>query len=100
MEGRTDYRVGILRWIVCLTQSTYHHLLYSVWTKYTFIAIPGSMLVWFIYLPVVAFIGPAISVDIFPEYYGIVPMLWGNVNFWLFILLVPFVCNIRDFIWK
>ncbi|KAG1293014.1 hypothetical protein G6F66_006458 [Rhizopus arrhizus] len=64
------------------------------------IAIPGSMLIWFIYLPVVAYIGSAISVDIFPEYYGIVPMLWGNVNFWLFVLLVPFVCNLRDFVWK
>ncbi|KAI9253687.1 hypothetical protein EDC94DRAFT_636528 [Helicostylum pulchrum] len=75
-------------------------LITDVWTKYTFIAIPGSMLVWFIYLPVVAFIGPAISVDVFPEYYGIVPMLWGNLNFWLFVLLVPFVCNLRDFVWK
>jgi phospholipid-transporting ATPase len=76
------------------------HFLNSIWTKYTVIAIPGSMLIWFIYLPVVAYIGSAISVDIFPEYYGIVPMLWGNVNFWLFVLLVPFVCNLRDFVWK
>ncbi|KAI9469032.1 MAG: hypothetical protein EXX96DRAFT_590210 [Benjaminiella poitrasii] len=75
-------------------------LITDIWTKYTVIAIPGSMIVWFIYLPVVAFIGPAIAVDVFPEYYGIVPMLWGNVNFWLFVLLVPFVCNLRDFIWK
>ncbi|KAI8987868.1 hypothetical protein BDF20DRAFT_813789 [Mycotypha africana] len=75
-------------------------LITDVWTKYAFIAIPGSMIIWFIYLPVVAFIGPAISVDIFPEYYGIVPALWGNVNFWLFVLLVPFVCNLRDFVWK
>ncbi|KAI7904565.1 uncharacterized protein BX663DRAFT_502824 [Cokeromyces recurvatus] len=75
-------------------------LITDIWTKYTFIAIPGSMLIWFVYLPVAAYIGPAISVDVFPEYNGIVPMLWGNVNFWLFVLLVPFVCNIRDFVWK
>ncbi|KAI8879959.1 phospholipid-translocating P-type ATPase [Backusella circina FSU 941] len=75
-------------------------LITDVWTKYTVIAIPGSMVVWFAFLPVVAYIGPAISVDVFPEYYGIVPQLWGNANFWLFILLVPFVCNLRDFIWK
>ncbi|KAG1057500.1 hypothetical protein G6F43_000671 [Rhizopus delemar] len=75
-------------------------LITDIWTKYTVIAIPGSMLIWFIYLPVVSYIGSAISVDIFPEYYGIVPMLWGNVNFWLFVLLVPFVCNLRDFVWK
>ncbi|KAG1140735.1 hypothetical protein G6F38_008904 [Rhizopus arrhizus] len=75
-------------------------LITDIWTKYTVIAIPGSMVIWFIYLPVVSYIGSAINVDVFPEYYGIVPMLWGNVNFWLFVLLVPFVCNLRDFIWK
>ncbi|KAI9268801.1 hypothetical protein BY458DRAFT_533795 [Sporodiniella umbellata] len=75
-------------------------LMTDVWTKYTAIAIPGSMLIWFIYLPLVSYVGSAISVDVFPEYYGIVPVLWGNVNFWLFVLLVPFVCNLRDFIWK
>lgn len=80
--------------------SVYSHFLCSIWTKYTVIAIPGSMVIWFIYLPVVSYIGSAINVDVFPEYYGIVPMLWGNVNFWLFVLLVPFVCNLRDFIWK
>ncbi|KAI8086490.1 uncharacterized protein BX664DRAFT_264529 [Halteromyces radiatus] len=75
-------------------------LITDVWTKYTAIAILGSMVVWFIYLPVVEYIGRAISVSTFPEYDGMVPMLWGNVNFWLFIILVPFVCNLRDFIWK
>ncbi|KAL0073550.1 hypothetical protein F4703DRAFT_1906959 [Phycomyces blakesleeanus] len=75
-------------------------LVTDVWTKYTFIAMFGSMVIWFIYLPVVAYIGPAISVTVFPEYYGMVPMLWGNPNFWFFIILVPFTCNLRDFIWK
>ncbi|KAI9276277.1 hypothetical protein BY458DRAFT_506188 [Sporodiniella umbellata] len=75
-------------------------LITDVWTKYTVIAIPGSMLIWFLYLPLVSYVGSAISVDVFPEYFGIVPMLWGNVNFWLFVLLVPFVCNLRDFLWK
>ncbi|CAO3683743.1 unnamed protein product [Rhizopus stolonifer] len=75
-------------------------LITDVWTKYTFIAIPGSMLIWFLYLPLVSYVGSAISVDVFPEYYGIVPMLWGNVNFWLFVILVPLVCNLRDFVWK
>ncbi|KAG0186244.1 hypothetical protein DFQ28_008143 [Apophysomyces sp. BC1034] len=75
-------------------------LITDVWTKYTVVAIPGSMIIWFMYLPVVAYIGPAISVDIFPEYYGMVPMLWGNINFWLFVILVPVVCNLRDFVWK
>ncbi|ORX52482.1 phospholipid-translocating P-type ATPase [Hesseltinella vesiculosa] len=75
-------------------------LITDIWTKYTAIAIIGSMLVWFIYLPVVEYIAHAISRDTFPEYQGMVPMLWGNLNFWLFVILVPFVCNLRDFIWK
>ncbi|KAI8331670.1 hypothetical protein BC941DRAFT_360157 [Chlamydoabsidia padenii] len=75
-------------------------LITDVWTKYTGIAIFGSMVVWFIYLPVVQYIGRAISVNTFPEYDGMVPMLWGNLNFWLFIILVPFICNLRDYIWK
>jgi phospholipid-transporting ATPase len=71
-----------------------------MWTKYTFIAIPGSMVVWFIYLPVVAYIGSSVSTSVFPEYNGIVPQVWGNVNFWLYLILVPFLCNLRDFAWK
>ncbi|KAL1926205.1 hypothetical protein VTP01DRAFT_6070 [Rhizomucor pusillus] len=75
-------------------------LITDIWTKYTVIAIVGSMVAWYIFLPVVAYIGPAISSGVFPEYNGIVPMLWGNVNFWLFIILIPLICNLRDFLWK
>ncbi|CAM0137054.1 unnamed protein product [Umbelopsis sp. WA50703] len=75
-------------------------LITDIWTKYTFIAIPGSMAIWFLYLPIVAYIGPAISSTVFPEYTGIVPQVWGNVNFWLYLILVPFLCNLRDFAWK
>ncbi|KAI7869217.1 hypothetical protein BDF14DRAFT_1874354 [Spinellus fusiger] len=62
-------------------------LVTDIWTKYTAVAIAGSMIIWFIYLPVVAYIGPAISVNVFPEYYGMLPMLWGNGNFWFFIVM-------------
>ncbi|KAI7861361.1 hypothetical protein BDF14DRAFT_1904539 [Spinellus fusiger] len=75
-------------------------LVTDIWTKYTAVAIAGSMIIWFIYLPVVAYIGPAISVNVFPEYYGMLPMLWGNGNFWFFIVMVPLICNLRDIIWK
>ncbi|KAI8583404.1 hypothetical protein K450DRAFT_223488 [Umbelopsis ramanniana AG] len=75
-------------------------LITDMWTKYTFIAIPGSMVVWFIYLPIVAYIGSSVSTSVFPEYNGIVPQVWGNVNFWLYLILVPFLCNLRDFAWK
>lgn len=74
--------------------------LHSIWTKYTFIAIPGSLVIWFIFLPLVAYVGPLLPWEIFQEYYGIVPLLFGNVNFWLFFIVVPFACVLRDYIWK
>ncbi|KAI8364585.1 hypothetical protein BD560DRAFT_402805 [Blakeslea trispora] len=75
-------------------------LIIDYWTKYTAIAMIASMAVWFLYVIIVSYIPPAISIDSLPEYYDMVPMLWGNVNFWLFLFIVPFICNLRDFVWK
>ncbi|CAO3590835.1 unnamed protein product [Absidia cylindrospora] len=77
-------------------------LISDVWTKYTYIAIPGSMVIWFIYLPLVAYVGPLLPSGwgIFLEYQGIVPLLFGNVNYWLFFLMIPLLCNLRDYLWK
>jgi phospholipid-transporting ATPase len=62
--------------------------------------IPGSMVIWFIYMPLVAYVGPMLPWGIFLEYQGIIPVLFGNINYWLFILLVPLLANTRDYIWK
>ncbi|KAI8090920.1 uncharacterized protein B0P05DRAFT_463626 [Gilbertella persicaria] len=75
-------------------------LITDIWTKYTIIAIPGSFLIWFIFLPFVAYFGPLVPWEIFMEYYGIVPLLFGNLNFWLFVIVVPLGCILRDYIWK
>ncbi|KAI8331922.1 hypothetical protein BC941DRAFT_359902 [Chlamydoabsidia padenii] len=75
-------------------------LISDIWTKYTYIAIPGSMMIWFIYLPLVSYVGPMLPFGIFAEYSGIVPALWGNINYWLFFLLVPLICVLRDYLWK
>ncbi|KAI9280041.1 hypothetical protein BY458DRAFT_430915 [Sporodiniella umbellata] len=75
-------------------------LITDIWTKYTFIAIPGSMAIWFIFLPFVSYVGPRVPWDIFMEYYGIVPQLFGNVNYWLFVIIIPLICILRDYIWK
>ncbi|ORZ07642.1 hypothetical protein BCR42DRAFT_336388 [Absidia repens] len=75
-------------------------LISDVWTKWTFLAIPGSMLIWFIFLPLVSYVGPTLPFGIFSEYSGIIPALWGNVNYWLFFLLVPLICILRDYLWK
>lgn len=95
MESSFDYRVSTIF-------SLHKHILtlHSIWTKYTFIAIPGSLVIWFIFLPLVAYVGPLLPWEIFQEYYGIVPLLFGNVNFWLFFIVVPFACVLRDYIWK
>ncbi|KAK4518553.1 uncharacterized protein ATC70_008772 [Mucor velutinosus] len=75
-------------------------LITDIWTKYTVIAIPGSMVIWFIFMPLVSYVGPLLPWGIFMEYIGIVPRLFGNVNYWLFFILVPLACNLRDFLWK
>ncbi|KAI9345739.1 hypothetical protein BD770DRAFT_370616 [Pilaira anomala] len=75
-------------------------LITDIWTKYTFIAIPGSMVIWFIYMPLVSYAGPRLPWGAFMEYAGIVPRLFGNVNYWLFVILVPFSCILRDYLWK
>ncbi|KAI9485043.1 hypothetical protein BDB00DRAFT_773719 [Zychaea mexicana] len=75
-------------------------LITDMWTKYAMIAILGSLVIWFVFLPFVAYVGPMLPWGIFLEYVGIVPRLYGNVNYWLFVILVPFVCILRDYLWK
>ncbi|KAI9011969.1 hypothetical protein CLU79DRAFT_709666 [Phycomyces nitens] len=75
-------------------------LITDIWTKYTIIAIPGSMLIWFLFLPFVSYVGPNLPWTIFTEYQGIVPLLYGNLNYWLFFFLIPLVCILRDYLWK
>ncbi|KAJ2960716.1 hypothetical protein NQZ79_g3924 [Umbelopsis isabellina] len=75
-------------------------LITDIWTKWSVIMIPGSMVIWFVYMPLVAYVGPMLPWGIFTEYEGIVPVLFGNVNYWLFLLLIPLLANTRDYIWK
>ncbi|KAI9257346.1 hypothetical protein BDA99DRAFT_441217 [Phascolomyces articulosus] len=75
-------------------------LITDMWTKYAIVAFVGSFLIWFVFLPFVAYVGPMLPWGIFLEYVGIVPRLYGNVNYWLFIILVPFICILRDYLWK
>lgn len=98
MESCTDYRVSIQ--IKKRVEELAFNFIFSIWTKYTFIAIPGSMVIWFIYMPLVSYAGPRLPWGAFMEYAGIVPRLFGNVNYWLFVILVPFACILRDYLWK
>jgi phospholipid-transporting ATPase len=73
-------------------------MIFSNWTKYTWIAIPGSLLVWIIFLPIYGNVAPGFHVS--TELYGLPKPLYGSGAFWFCLILVPLLCVFRDFIWK
>jgi len=74
-------------------------LITNIWTKYTVIAIPGSLAIWFIFLPVYATVAPKLGIS--EEYVNVLPVLFGDPNFWLMSCVVlPALCLLRDFAWK
>ncbi|KAK3077105.1 hypothetical protein LTS18_011206, partial [Coniosporium uncinatum] len=73
-------------------------LITNIWTKYTFIAIPGSLLIWFAFLPLYATVAPLLNFS--TEYGGVLPRLFSNPVFWLQTLVLPFLCLLRDFAWR
>ncbi|QSS51826.1 P-type ATPase [Histoplasma capsulatum var. duboisii H88] len=75
-------------------------LVTNIWTKYTFIAIPGSMIIWMGFLPVYGFSAPRIGAGFSTEYEGIIPNLFQSLVFWLMAIVLPVVCLVRDFAWK
>jgi phospholipid-transporting ATPase len=73
-------------------------LITNTWTKWTIVAIPGSFVIWMVFLPIYAIVAPAIGFS--TEFLGIVPHLFPNLLFWATIVIIPFMCLIRDFAWK
>lgn len=73
-------------------------LVSDLWTKYTFAAIPGSMVFTLAFIAVYAYVAPAIGFS--KEYQDIVPRLYGFSLTWFCMVLVPVVCLLRDFCWK
>ncbi|CCE64475.1 hypothetical protein TPHA_0H02720 [Tetrapisispora phaffii CBS 4417] len=73
-------------------------LVTNQWTIYTLIAIPGSLLFWFIFFPIYASIFPHANVS--PEYFGVVSHTYGSGTFWLMIIVLPSLALLRDFAWK
>ncbi|KAF2763858.1 putative phospholipid-transporting ATPase [Teratosphaeria nubilosa] len=74
-------------------------LITNIWTMYTVIAIPGSLAIWFIFLPVYAIVAPKLGFS--TEYTNILPKVLGDPNFWLMsMVILPALCLIRDFAWK
>ncbi|OLL23966.1 putative phospholipid-transporting ATPase [Neolecta irregularis DAH-3] len=73
-------------------------LVTNLWTKWTYLAIPGSLVLWLGLLPLYASIAPAIGFS--TEYRGIVPHLYGSIVFWGTWIVLPVLCLLRDFAWK
>lgn len=73
-------------------------LITNIWTKYTVIAIPGSLVVWLLFLPAYAEIAPKLNFS--TEFFGVNGRLWGSLVFWLMAIVLPPLCLMRDFAWK
>lgn len=73
-------------------------LITNAWTKYTVIAIPGSLAIWFTFFPVYAIVAPRLGFSV--EYWNIVPIVLSSPVFWLQMLVLPCLCLARDFAWK
>ncbi|KAK4986830.1 aminophospholipid translocase [Elasticomyces elasticus] len=73
-------------------------LVTNIWTKYTVIAIPGSLVIWFVFLPVYGIVAPKLGFS--TEYAGTIPRLFGSPTFWGQMIVLPALCLVRDFAWK
>ncbi|KAL1964982.1 hypothetical protein VTN77DRAFT_6182 [Rasamsonia byssochlamydoides] len=73
-------------------------LVTNIWTKYHIIAIPGSLLIWLIFLPTYGYAAPALGFS--TEYYGIIPVVFTLPQFYLMATILPALCLLRDFAWK
>lgn len=68
------------------------------WTKYHVLAIPGSMVIWYIFIAVYGLVAPMVNVS--EEYHGVVPRLYTSPVFWLQTVNLAVMCLLRDFVWK
>ncbi|CAG8531096.1 15145_t:CDS:10 [Funneliformis caledonium] len=73
-------------------------LITDLWTKYTYLAIPGSFIFWLVFIVIYGSIAPKIGISV--EYEGIVGILFTSPVFYATILLIPTICLLRDFVWK
>lgn len=73
-------------------------LVTNIWTKYSVLAIPGSMAIWMGFIAVYATVAPELGFS--TEYAGVLPRLFSSPVFWLQGLVLPVLCLSRDFAWK
>ncbi|XP_018421879.1 PREDICTED: phospholipid-transporting ATPase IB, partial [Nanorana parkeri] len=70
----------------------------TAWTKFSHLAVWGSMLMWLVFFAAYSAIWPIIPLA--PDMLGQAGMVLKNGYFWLGLLLVPSACLIRDVAWR
>lgn len=90
--GTTLYTAVVLTVLLKAALVTDH------WTKPSWMAIPGSFLFWMVFFVIFGLLAPMGGVA--TEYDGLVPVLYGSRIFWLFIIVIPIFCLLRDYAWK
>ncbi|KIV95128.1 hypothetical protein PV10_02814 [Exophiala mesophila] len=75
-------------------------LITNVWTKYTVLAIPGSFVIWLVFIPAYAYAAPNIAGGFSTELNGIIPKMFTSPIFYALCLILPPACLLRDFAWK
>ncbi len=73
-------------------------LITNIWTKYTFLAIPGSMVIWLGFIAIYATVAPKLGIS--TEYDGVIARLFTSPAFYLMAVVLPVICLLRDFAWK
>ncbi|KAL1916326.1 uncharacterized protein VTP21DRAFT_5943 [Calcarisporiella thermophila] len=73
-------------------------LITDTWNKYAAFSIPGSLIVWFIFLPFFTWFGPIVRLS--NEYDGVPGFIFTSPYFYLYIIVVPLLCILRDYVWK
>nr|KAF6451701.1 ATPase phospholipid transporting 8A2 [Molossus molossus] len=70
----------------------------TAWTKFSHLAVWGSMLIWLVFFGVYSTIWPTIPIA--PDMKGQAAMVLSSAHFWLGLLLVPTACLIKDVAWR
>ncbi|KAL2918308.1 aminophospholipid translocase [Polyrhizophydium stewartii] len=68
------------------------------WVNFTFFGIFGSIALWFILFPIYAVVGPMVRVG--TELQGVNYPMFGSLGFWLGIVIIPVLSNLRDYIFN
>ncbi|XP_029066308.1 phospholipid-transporting ATPase IB isoform X2 [Monodon monoceros] len=70
----------------------------TAWTKFSHLAVWGSMLIWLVFFGIYSTIWPTIPIA--PDMKGQAAVVLSSAHFWLGLFLVPTACLMEDVVWK